>query len=162
MASSVQTMLENITYDEIQIDQTATYSKTVTEQDITLFAMVSGDVNPVHMDEGYAQNTPFGGRIAHGMFTGALVSAALAMKLPGPGTVYLNQSIKFKAPVMIGDEITVTLKVIKKRDDRKFVTLDCNVTNQTGKTVAAGEAMVIAPTEKMTLPTPELPKISLN
>lgn len=162
MSTQYPTTLENLTYDEISIDQTATYSKTVTEQDITLFAMVSGDINPVHMDEAFAQNTPFGGRIAHGMFTGALVSAALAMKLPGPGTVYLNQSLKFKAPVMIGDEITVNLKVIKKRDDRKFVTLDCDITNQEGKTVAAGEAMVMAPTEKMSMPAPVLPKVTLS
>lgn len=162
MTSQQRTTLENITYDEIELDQTATYTKTVTEQDITLFAMVSGDVNPVHMDEEFAKNTPFGGRIAHGMFTGALVSAALAMELPGPGTVYLNQSLKFKAPVMIGDEITVNLKVINKRDDRKFVTLDCDITNQAGKTVAAGEAMVIAPTEKMSIPAPKLPEVTLS
>lgn len=162
MTAQQTAVLENTTYDEIDLDQTATYSKLVTEQDITLFAMVSGDINPVHMDEEFAKNTPFGGRIAHGMFTGALVSAALAMELPGPGTVYLNQSLKFKAPVMIGDEITVNLKVVKKRDDRKFVTLDCDITNQHGTTVATGEAMVIAPTEKMSIPAPKLPTVTLS
>lgn len=161
MSSQHASILTNITYDEIELDQTANYKKVITEQDITLFAMVSGDVNPVHMDEEFAKTTPFGGRIAHGMLTGALVSAALAMELPGPGTVYLNQSLKFKAPVMIGDEITVNLTVTKKRDDRKFVTLDCKITNQKGKTVAAGEAMVIAPTEKMAIPAPKLPKVTL-
>lgn len=162
MSTESATLLENQTYDEIALEQTATYSKKVTEQDITLFAMVSGDVNPVHMDEVFAKNTPFGGRIAHGMLTGALVSAALAMKLPGPGTVYLNQSLKFKAPVMINDEITVKLTVINKRDDRKFVTLDCEISNQNGKTVAAGEAMVIAPTEKMSIPAPKLPMVTIS
>jgi acyl dehydratase len=155
-------MLENVTYDEIEIGQTATYTKTVSDQDLKLFALVSGDVNPVHMDEEFAKTTPFGGRIAHGMYTGALVSAALAMELPGPGTVYLNQSLKFKAPVMINDTITVNLEVTAKRDDRKFVTLDCKITNQHGKVVAAGEAMVIAPSEKMSIPAPTLPTVTLS
>lgn len=150
-------MLENITFDEITIGQQATYSKTLTELDVALFAATSGDVNPVHLDEAYASTTMFKGRIAHGMWTGGLVSAALAMKLPGPGTIYLNQNLKFTAPVRIGDTITVELTVTAKREDRKFVTLDCQVRNQAGKTVASGVAEVIAPTEKLRLEAPKLP-----
>ena len=87
----------NFTYDEITIGQTASYSKLIEEQDIQLFAAVSGDVNPVHLDAEFAANTQFNGRIAHGMLTGAIISAALAMELPGPGTIYLGQSPAFQA-----------------------------------------------------------------
>jgi 3-hydroxybutyryl-CoA dehydratase len=156
------TMLENFTYDEISLDQTAEYTRTVTERDITLFAAISGDVNPVHLDEDFAKTTRFGGRIAHGMITGALVSAALACVLPGPGCIYLNQSLRFTAPVRIGDTITVRLKVTAKRDDRRFVTLDCEAANQNGETVATGVAEVIAPKEKIQVKASDLPAITLG
>jgi len=156
------TILENFTYDEISLDQTAEYVRTVTEQDLTLFAAVSGDVNPVHLDEDFAKTTRFGGRIAHGMLTGALFSAALACVLPGPGTVYLNQSLRFTAPVKIGDTITVRLKVTAKRDSRRFVTLECEAVNQHGDTVATGVAEVIAPVEKVKITAPTLPTITLG
>jgi len=156
------TVLENFTYAEISIDQTATYTRTVSERDVTLFAAISGDVNPVHLDEEFAATTRFGGRIAHGMFTGALVSAALATVLPGPGTIYLSQSLRFTAPVKIDDTITVTLKVTAKRDSRRFVTLECEAVNQNGETVATGVAEVIAPNEKVKVTAPTLPVISLG
>ena len=156
------TVLENFIYAEISIDQTATYTRTVSERDVTLFAAISGDVNPVHLDEEFAATTRFGGRIAHGMFTGALVSAALATVLPGPGTIYLNQSLRFTAPVKINDTITVTLKVTAKRDSRRFVTLECEAVNQNGETVATGIAEVIAPNEKVKITAPTLPEISLG
>jgi acyl dehydratase len=156
------TILENFTYDEISLGQTAEYVRTVTERDVTLFAAMSGDINPVHLDEEFAKTTRFGGRIAHGMMTGALVSAALACVLPGPGTIYLNQSLRFTAPVKIGDAITVRLKVTAKRDDRRFVTLDCEAINHHGEAVATGVAEVIAPREKMTLTAPDLPVITLG
>lgn len=156
------TILENFTYDEISLGQTAEYVRTVTERDVTLFAAMSGDINPVHLDEEFARTTRFGGRIAHGMMTGALVSAALACVLPGPGTIYLNQSLRFTAPVKIGDAITVRLKVIAMRDDRRFVTLDCEAVNHNGEAVATGTAEVIAPREKMKLKAPELPAITLG
>ena len=154
--------LTNYTYDEIEIGQTASYTKTVTEQDIQLFAVVSGDVNPVHLDAEYAAGTMFKERIAHGMLTGALVSAALALELPGPGTIYLGQSLRFRLPVKIGDEITVKLEVTEKQDAKKFVTLDCVVENQAGKVVASGPAEVMAPTEKIDIPAPALPQVSLK
>ena len=95
--------LVNYTYDEITIGQTARYSRLIEERDIRLFAAVSGDVNPVHLDPEFAAATSFGEPIAHGMLTGAIISAALAMELPGPGTIYLSQSLKFRLPVKPGD-----------------------------------------------------------
>jgi 3-hydroxybutyryl-CoA dehydratase len=153
------TTLNNFTYDEITIGQTASYSKTVGERDIELFAVVSGDVNPVHLDADYAATTMFGERIAHGMLTGAVISAALAMELPGPGTIYLGQSLRFRLPVKIGDTVTAELEVTEKQDKRNTVTLACNVYNQDRKLVASGDAQVMAPTEKLSLPRPELPKV---
>lgn len=154
--------LENFTFDELSIGQSASYSKTVGERDIILFAAVSGDVNPVHLDPAFAANTMFKERIAHGMFTGAVVSAALALTLPGPGAIYLNQSLSFRAPVKIGDTITVQLQVTEKREDKKFVTLACEVVNQHGKTVATGTAQVIAPPQKMRIQAPPLPTITIG
>ena len=155
-------MLENLTYDEISIGQTASYTKAVTDEDIRLFAVISGDVNPVHLDEDYAKSTPFQGRIAHGMITGAFVSAALALELPGPGTIYLSQQLSFRKPVMVGDTLTVTLEVKDKRDDKRFVTIDCTVENQDGAVVALGEALVLAPAEKIRMEAPELPTVSIR
>jgi 3-hydroxybutyryl-CoA dehydratase len=154
--------LTNYTYDEISIGQTASYSKLVEEKDIQLFAAVSGDVNPVHLDAQFAATTQFKERIAHGMLTGAVISAALALELPGPGTIYLGQSLRFRLPVKIGDEITVQLEVTEKRDDKGFVTLDCKAVNQRGKIVASGTAEVMAPTEKLTIERPSLPTITVG
>ncbi len=153
--------LENYTYDEIAIGQTANYSKTLTEDDLILFAAVSGDVNPVHLDPDFAATTMFGERIGHGAWTGAVVSAAIALELPGPGTIYLGQNLSFRSPVKVGDTITVNLEVAEKKDDKKFVTLNTLVVNQHGKTVAKGTSEVIAPTEKQSLPRPTLPVITI-
>lgn len=150
--------LQNLTYDEISVGQTADYSKQVGDNDIRMFAAVSGDVNPVHLDEAFATGTMFGGRIAHGMLTGAVISAALAMKLPGPGTIYLGQTMRFLRPVRIGDRISVHLEVTGKRDDKKIVTLACEVTNQDGKAVVTGEAQVMPAREKLVIDRPGLPR----
>ena len=150
--------ISNFTYDELAIGQKASYSKLVSEQDIVMFAAVSGDVNPVHLDEEFAAQTMFGGRIAHGMLTGAVISAALAMEMPGPGVIYLGQSLRFSRPVMLGDEVTVHLEVVKKIDGKRFVTLDCEVVNQHGKVVASGEAQVMVPSEKTTIERPQIPR----
>jgi 3-hydroxybutyryl-CoA dehydratase len=152
--------LTNYTYDEIEVGQTASYSKHISEQDIQLFAAVSGDVNPVHLDAEFAATTPFKERIAHGMLTGAIVSAALAIELPGPGTIYLGQSLRFRLPVKIGDEVTIHLEVTGKRDDKRFVTLQCTAVNQKGKKVATGTAEVMAPAEKLNIERPALPQFS--
>ena len=154
--------LGNFTYDEISIGQTASYSKLIEARDIQLFAAVSGDVNPVHLDEEFAANTQFKGRIAHGMLTGAIISAALAMELPGPGSVYLKQSLTFRLPVKIGDTITVKLTVTEKKDRRQFVILDCKAYNQHEKLVANGSADVIAPAEKMLIERPALPSVKIE
>lgn len=153
--------ITNRTFDEIQIGERCQRSHTVTEKDLILFAAVSGDHNPVHLDAEYAASTPFKGQIAHGMFTGALISAALAMDLPGPGTVYLGQNLSFRKPVMIGDALTVELTVASKHDSKPVVTLNCVVSNQHDKVVATGEATVMAPTEKMTVNAPDVPQVTV-
>jgi len=153
--------ITNTPISEIKIGDKASYSKTCTEDDVKLFAVVSGDVNPIHLDAEYAATTQFGQQIAHGMYTGALVSAALAIELPGPGTIYMGQEIKFKAPVFLGDTITVELEVEAMREDKGIVTLACTCTNQHDKVVAKGTATVMAPAEKMSVEAPALPQVSL-
>jgi 3-hydroxybutyryl-CoA dehydratase len=154
--------ISNFTYDEIHIGQKAQYQKQVSANDIVLFAAASGDLNPVHLDAEFAAATSFGEPIAHGMLTGAIISAAIAMELPGPGTIYLSQSLRFRLPVKIGDEICVHLEVTDKRDKRKFVTLDCKAMNQHGKVVASGIAEVMSPTEKLLVELATLPDIKLG
>lgn len=154
--------LENHTIAELRPGQQASYEKTLTEQDIALFAAVSGDVNPVHMDEAFASQTMFKGRIAHGMWTAGLISAAIAMELPGPGSIYLGQTLSFRAPVKLGDHIRVTLTVKEIREDKRIVTLDCEAVNQHGKTVVSGQADVMAPAEKLSIPRPPLPEVTVK
>jgi len=153
--------ISNVTFDEIAIGDTATYTRLITNQEVEAFAAISGDHNPLHLDPDYAATTPFGECIAHGMLTGALISAAIAMQLPGPGSVYLNQSLQFRAPVFLGDTLTVTLQVTEKHGKRPWVTLSCTVENQDGKTVAKGEAQVAAPTEQETVTVVPPPAIQL-
>ncbi len=155
-------LLDNYPINELVVGQRANYSKTLTEQDIILFAACSGDVNPVHLDKEYAATTPFGEPIGHGMWTGALVSAAIATRLPGPGSVYRSQSISFKHPVKIGDTITVTLTVSEIKERIKLVTLECEAHNQDGKLIAKGIAEVIAPAEKLKINAGEVPHISIG
>ena len=155
-------LLENHTFEELTPGQRASFSKTLTETDIALFAAVSGDVNPVHMDEAFASQTLFKGRIAHGMWTAGLISAAIAMELPGPGSIYLGQTLSFRAPVRLGDTITVTLEVLEKHPEKNKVSLSCTATNQDGKTVVSGQAEVMAPTEKLAIPRPPLPKVHVE
>lgn len=154
--------LTNYTFDELSLGQSAEYRKQITERDLVLFAEVSGDINPLHLDADYAAGTDFGERIAHGMLTGALISAALALELPGPGTVYLGQSLRFRRPVKIGDTISVQLEVTEKHDGKGFVTLECKALNQDGKVVVTGTAEVMAPREKLSLPRPTLPEVSVG
>ncbi len=156
------TTLTNVTISEMSVGRKATYTKTCTEADIQLFALVSGDVNPVHLDAAYAATTQFRQRIAHGMYTGALVSAALGITLPGPGTIYLGQELRFRAPVFIGDTITVELEVESIREDKAIVGLNCNCTKQDGTVVATGKATVIAPKEKISTPAPALPTVTIG
>jgi 3-hydroxybutyryl-CoA dehydratase len=123
---------------------TASFSKTVTESDVVLFAGLTGDLNPVHIDAEHAARSRFGGRVAHGMLTAAFISTVLGMKLPGNGTVYLEQTLRFRKPVMIGDTVTATVEVIEV-DDRGRARLATRCSNQNGETVLDGFATVLLP-----------------
>ncbi|PIE43054.1 MAG: 3-hydroxybutyryl-CoA dehydratase [Gammaproteobacteria bacterium] len=153
--------LESITYDELAVGDSATYTRTLTEDEIILFAAVSGDVNPVHLDSEYAKTTMFKERIAHGMWSGALISATLATVIPGPGTIYLEQQMSFKKPVKLEDTLTVKLTVAEKKSKNRVV-MACQVTNQNDELVVEGVATVLAPTEKLSLEKPTLPKITIG
>lgn len=154
--------ISNHCYNDITIGQNVSINRVVSADDITLFAAVSGDFNPVHLDAEYASTTAFGKPIAHGMFCGALISATIAMHFPGPGSIYRSQSIKFTKPVFVGDTLTVDISVTDKQDRLKLVTVNCIVKNQHGKTVASGEAGVIAPTEQITISAATLPSVRLD
>lgn len=154
-------VLINKTYDEIQEGDSATLVRALTEKELVLFAAVSGDVNPVHLDAEFAKTTMFGEQIAHGMWSGSLISAALATVLPGPGTIYLGQELSFRRPVKLGDTLTVTLTV-KEKLSKNRVVVDTLVTNQKDEKVVVGTATVMAPTEKSELQAPELPEITIG
>jgi len=130
--------LENRTFDEIALGDSATIERTLTHEDIELFAVMSGDVNPAHLDEEYANNEMFHKVIAHGMWGGALISAVLGTNLPGPGTIYIGQTLKFRRPVGIGDTVTVSVTASSKDDEKKSVVFDCLCANQDGKPVIDG------------------------
>ena len=115
--------ISNYTFDEITIGQKASYSRVIGEKEIILFAAATGDINPVHLDAEFAAESIFKERIAHGMLTGGVISAALALVLPGPGCIYLGQSLRFQKPVKIGDELTAQLEVTAKREDKEILTL---------------------------------------
>jgi phosphate acetyltransferase len=153
--------LENITYDELTVGQSARLLRTLTLADIQTFAAVSGDTNPAHLSPEYANDTLFHGVIAHGMWGGALISALLGTQFPGPGTIYLEQQLHFTKPVRIGDTLAVMATVVAKDDAKKRVELDCQVTNQKGDRVLHGTARVLAPTQKVRLPKPNLPQLQL-
>lgn len=131
--------------DTLIIGQKASLSKTFTEADVLAFAEASGDKNPIHLDEKYAKETRFGNRIAHGMLVAGLISAVLGMQLPGPGTIYLNQELKFKHPVYIGDTITAVIEVSSMREGKPIVTLSTNCYNQQETLVIEGKAIVMLP-----------------
>lgn len=133
-----------MTLDELEVGREAVRVRTVTDADIAAFADVSGDHNPVHLDEAFAQATPFKGRIAHGMLSAAWISAMLAGVLPGPGSIYLGQTLSFRRPVRPGDEVTVRVAVTAVDRDKGRVTLATTCT-VAGKTVVDGEATVLAP-----------------
>lgn len=154
--------ITNKTFSEIKIGDTAYTSRTLTKQDIQLFAVMSGDNNPAHLDEVYAKTDIFHGIIAHGMWGGALISTVLGTQLPGPGTIYLNQTLKFLHPVKIGDSIKIHVKVLSKNKEHHTVILDCKGTNQDNVDVMSGKAEVIAPLKKIHRKTIKLPKLELK
>ncbi len=154
--------IENRTFDELASGDTASLAHTLTYKDIELFAILSGDVNPACIDEAYAKSDMFHRVVAHGMWGGALISAVLGTRLPGPGTIYLSQSLRFHHPIGVGDTVTVTVKVLKKTAERHSVILDCRVTNHRGEVVITGTAEVIAPTEKISRLQRVLPQVQLR
>jgi 3-hydroxybutyryl-CoA dehydratase len=135
--------MEKLSFNEIKIGQTAEYERTITEDDIEKFAEVSGDYNPVHMDEEYAKQTMFKGRIAHGMLSASFISTVIASKLPGPGSIYLKQDLVFRKPVRIGDKITAKVEIVSKNAEKKRITLSTICSNKENQIVIDGEALVM-------------------
>ena len=131
-----------------EIGAVASRTKQITDEDVRLFAQVSGDTNSIHLDEAYAAATPFGRRIAHGLLTASLISAVIGNDLPGVGSIYLGQDLKFKAPVFIGDVVTATVEIVKYREDKRIMTLRTTCVKADGTLVIEGEAVVIAPQER--------------
>ncbi len=154
--------IENRTFDELKPGDAASLVRTLTNRDIKLFAIMSGDVNPAHVDEDYAKSDMFHRVVAHGMWAGSLISTVLGTQLPGPGTIYVNQSLNFRRPVGLGDTITVTVTVKTKSVEKHRVTFDCRAVNQDGGEVVTGTAEVIAPTEKISRPRIVLPEVELR
>ena len=135
------TMIEERT--SFTVGEEATLTKTISDEDIKTFARISGDNNPVHVNDDYAKGTMFGGRIAHGMLVASLISAVLGTKLPGPGAIYMNQQLRFLAPVRPGDKVTARAQVTEWDATKGRVTLLTEVTNQAGKPVISGEARLV-------------------
>lgn len=134
--------MEIARYEDIRIGQHAEYVRTVTSEDIEMFGQVSGDYNPLHFNEDWAKTTMFKGRIAHGILTATYVSTVIGMKLPGPGAIYMSQSMKFRRPVRIGDTITARVEVIGKNDEKELLMLKTVCINQEDKVVLDGDAVV--------------------
>jgi phosphate acetyltransferase len=145
-------IIENHTFDEIRVGDGAHLVRTLKEEDIQLFAAMSGDVNPSHVDPEYAKSTQFHGIIAPGMWGGALISTVLGTEYPGPGSIYLSQSLRFERPLHVGDTLDVRVTVTAKDERHHHVTLDCTCTDQDGQVVISGSALVKAPTEKIKRP----------
>ncbi len=133
------------TIKDIKVGDTASFTKTITETDVYNFAGVSGDFNPAHINEEYAKNTAFEKRIAHGMISVSFISAVLGTALPGPGSIYMGQDIKFRKPVYFNDTITATVTVSEIIEEKKRIVLDTVCTNQNGEEVVTGQALIYLP-----------------
>ncbi len=153
--------IENKTFSEIKVGESAELVRTLTKNDIELFAIMSGDVNPAHVDEEFANGDFFHKIVVHGMWGGALISTVLGTELPGPGTIYLGQSLNFKKPIGIGDTVTVKLIVEEMNPSNKDITFLCSITNQKNEEVTNGTAVVRAPTVKIRRPRIELRHVIL-
>lgn len=137
-------------FEDLEVGMTADLVHVVSDEDIARFAELSGDRNPVHLDADYAAQTMFKKCIAHGLLTGAYVSAVFGMKLPGPGAIYISQTLNFRAPVYAGDEITTTVEIVQLLSGKNRVKFDCVCMNQSGKKVLEGEAILMVPTREAT------------
>ena len=127
-----------------RVGEKASLTRTVTEQDITAFAQLTGDTNPMHLDDDYARTTRFGRRIAHGLLTAGLISAVLGTELPGPGAIYLEQHLRFTKPVYPGDTITAVVEVVRYQEEKGLLTLKTECLNQNEELVLTGEAVLLA------------------
>lgn len=127
----------------ISVGQRASVTRTISDADIATYAALTGDANPLHIDDGFAARSRFGRRVAHGLLSAGLISAVLGTKLPGPGAIYLQQSLRFVRPVYLGDSVTATVEVTAYRDDRRIVTLRTTCSDQRGEVVLDGEAVVM-------------------
>ena len=125
------------------VGERASLTKTVTESDVTTFADLIGDHNPIHTDEEYARQSRFGRRVAHGVFAGGLISAVLGNKLPGPGSIYLSQQLEFLAPVFIGDTITAVVEVVSWRPEKRIITFKTDAYNQEEERVVTGQSVLM-------------------
>ncbi|ABR35475.1 MULTISPECIES: MaoC family dehydratase [Clostridium] len=137
--------MKGLTIKELKIGDKASFQKTITETDVYLYAGITGDLNPAHINQVESEKTMFQGRIAHGMLTAGLVSAVLGMQLPGPGSIYLGQELKFTAPVKIGDTIKAEVEVIERIEDKNRIKLSTICTNQDGVQVLKGIATIMPP-----------------
>lgn len=137
--------MEGLNMGRLEVGQTASITKTISEADVYLFAGITGDFNPAHVNEPFASESRFGGRIAHGILSAGLISAVIGMQLPGPGTIYVGQNLNFLAPVHIGDTVTASVTVKELDSARNRAVLETVCTNQKGKRIVSGEALVIPP-----------------
>jgi phosphate acetyltransferase len=154
--------IENKTIDEISVGDTAKLTRTLTEHDITLFAVMSGDINPAHVDPEYAKSSRFREVIGHGMWSGALISTVLGTEFPGPGTIYLGQDLRFRRPVKVGDTVTIKVEAVEKDAAKGRVVLRTECVNQDGEVVVTGTAEVLAPKEKVRRERVDLPEIRFD
>ena len=156
------TLIENRTLEELRIGDSAQMVRVLARSDIELFAIMSGDVTPAHLDAKNADDAQVHHVIAHGMWGGALISAVLGTRLPGPGTIYIDQALHFHIPVAIGDTITVRVTVAHINKDTGHVLLDCSCHNQHGKLVIDGQAKVLAPRQKLRRAATALPTVRMH
>jgi phosphate acetyltransferase len=154
--------IENRTYDEIQVGDTATLVRTLRPEDIQMFAVISGDLNPTHVDPEYARSSSFREVVAHGMWGGVLMSNVLGTQFPGPGTVYVSQTLQFERAVRVGDTLTVAITCRRKFDHNHHIVFDCLASNQDGLKVIEGAAEVLAPTEKVRRLKVAMPELRLS
>jgi phosphate acetyltransferase/phosphate butyryltransferase len=151
----------NRTFDEIAVGDSASLQRTLSRTDIATFAVMSGDINPAHVDDEFARSDPFHQVVAHGMWAATLISNLLGTELPGPGTIYVDQALSFRQPVLVGDTVTVTVTVREKIPAVHHLRFDCQVRNQRGEIVVSGTTLVLAPTEKVRRPRTQMPQLHL-
>ncbi|MDR2689181.1 MAG: bifunctional enoyl-CoA hydratase/phosphate acetyltransferase [Azoarcus sp.] len=161
MGNPNDSFIQNRTFDEIQPGDSVQITRTLNDQDIQLFAAISGDVNPTHLDPEFAHSGQFREIVGHSLWSSTLISAILGNEFPGPGTVYVSQNVNFYRPVTVGDTLTVTVTCREKHDHNHHITFDCQAVNQTGLRVIGGDAVVSAPTEKIRRPRIAPPEVTV-